>query len=295
MPYRWTLVLVVFCVIGPHPGWSAPQASQEPKSEPTPQQPTAQQLVQEMVEGALWRANGAHLHWSFREVVRKDGRSETHEICQTDGGDVDRLVALENQPLSSEQRRREDQRIQKILADPSEIRKEKQRQREDSEKERRMFEIFPRAFRYEYAGNDGDLVQLKFEPDPQFEPANRQEEVFHHMEGTMWIHPEQKQLARIDGRLTSQVKFLGGVLGYLEKGGTFSVTLRDVGSGHWEMADLDVKMDGKALLFKTFAVREQKEYGDYWQVPDSLTLRQAAELLEKRASAFEQTAVNTSK
>jgi hypothetical protein len=252
-------------------------------------------LVKEMVESALWRANGAHLHWSFREVVRKDGRSETHEICQTDGGDVDRLVALENQPLSSEQRRREDQRIQKILADPSEIRKEKQRQREDSDKERRMFEIFPRAFRYEYAGNDGDLVQLKFEPDPQFEPANRQEEVFHHMEGTMWIDPEQKQMARIDGRLTSEVKFLGGVLGYLEKGGTFSVTLRDVGSGHWEMADLDVKMDGKALLFKTFAVREEKEYGDYRQVPDSLTLQQAAELLEKRASAFEQTAVNTSK
>jgi hypothetical protein len=40
-------------------------------------------------------------------------------------------------------------------------------------------------------------------------------------------------------------------------------------------------------------VQEQKEYGDYRQVPDRLTLQQAAELLEKRASAFEQTAVNT--
>jgi hypothetical protein len=286
--------------MGPHPGWSAPQAIEEPKTQPTAQQsttqqPPAQQLVQEMVESALWRRNGVHLHWSFREVVRKDGRSETHEICQTDGGDIDRLVATDNQPLSLEQRRREDQRIQKILADPSEVRKEKQRQREDSEKERRMFEIFPKAFRYEYAGNDGDLVKLKFEPDPQFVPANRQEEVFHHMEGTMWIYPEQKQMARIDGRLTSEVKFLGGVLGYLNKGGSFSVTLRDVGSGHWEMADLDVQMEGKALLFKTFAVQEQKEYGDYRQVPDRLTLQQAAELLEKRASAFEQTAVNTSK
>ena len=295
MPYRWTSVLVVLCLIGPQPGWSAPQEIQEPKTQPTAQQPSAQQLVQEMVESALWRRNGAHVHWSFREVVRKDGRSETREICQTDGGDIDRLVATDNQPLSPEQRRKEDQRIQKVLADPSEIRKEKQRQREDSEKERRMFEIFPRAFRYEYAGTDGDLVRLNFEPDPQFVPANRQEEVFHHMEGTMWIYPEQNQLARIDGRLTSEVKFLGGVLGYLDKGGTFSVTLRDVGSGHWEMADLDVKMEGKALLFKTFAVQEQKEYGDYWQVPDSLTLQQAAELLEKRASAFEQTAVNTSK
>jgi hypothetical protein len=61
------------------------------------------------------------------------------------------------------------------------------------------------------------------------------------------------------------------------------------------MADLDVKMEGKALLFKTFAVQEQKEYDDYRQVPDTLTLQQAAELLEHRASAFEQTAANNSK
>jgi hypothetical protein len=290
MLYTWTLALLAFFMIGPRQGWSRPQEAQETKP-----QPAAQELVREMVESAAWRRNGIRVHWSLREVVRKDGRSETHEICQTEGGDVDRLVAVNNQPLSSEERKREDQRIQRVVVDPSEIRKEKQKQREDQEKEHRMFEIFPKAFRYAYAGNDGELVKLKFEPDPQFEPANRQEEVFHHMEGTMWIYPEQKQLARIDGRLMSEVKFLGGVLGYLDKGGTFSVTLRDVGAGHWEMADLDVKMEGKALLFKTFAVQEHKEYADYRQVPDTLTLQQAAELLEQRASAFEQTASNNSK
>jgi len=289
MPYAWILALLVFCLLGPLPVRSAAQTQEDVKV-----QPTAQQLVLEMVGSAL-RKNREHVHWSYREVVRKDGKSETHEICQTDAGDVDRLVAIDNQPLSMEQRKREDQRIQRVLADPSEIRKEKQRQREDSEKGRRMFEIFPKAFRYQYAGNDGDLVKLKFEPDPQFEPATRQEEVFHHMEGTMWIYPEQKQLARVDGRLTSEVKFLGGVLGHLDKGGTFSVTLRDVNSGHWELVALDVEMQGKALLFKTFAVQEEKEIGDYRLVPDNLTLQQAAQLLEKRASAFEQTAANTPK
>ena len=254
-----------------------------------------QTLVREVVQNGLRYARNDQIHWSFREIIRKDGRVETHEICQTDAGTIDRLVAINDQPLSAEQQKHEDARLQELLANGSEIRRERQKQREDSAKQNRMFATFPDAFRYKYAGTQGGLVKLTFEPNPQFVPSSRQEEVFHHLEGTMWIDSDQKQLARIDGRLTSEVRFAGGLLGHLDKGGVFSVRFKQVDSGPWVMAALDVEMNGRALLFKTIAVQEKREFDDYRRVPDGLSLRQAAELLEKQPNSPRQSAANTTK
>jgi hypothetical protein len=257
--------------------------------------PNPQVMVQEVVQNGLRQVRNDPLHWSFREIVRKDGRVETREVCQTNAGTIDRLVAINGQPLSPEQQKREDTRVQELLANGSEIRRERQKQREDSARQSRMFATFPDAFRYKYAGTEGSLVKLAFEPNPQFVPSSRQEEVFHHLEGTMWIDPNQEQFTRIDGRLTSEVRFAGGLLGHLDKGGVFSVRFKEVSSGHWVTAALDVEMNGRALLFKTIAVQEQREFDDYRRVPDDLSLQQAAELLEKEPNSSPQSAANTAK
>lgn len=253
-----------------------------------------QKLVREVVENGR-RLNEDPTYWTYREVVRKEGKLETHEVCQTNAGTINRLIATNNEPLSAEQQRREDARIQMLLAHPADIRREKQKQRDDTAKEYRMFVTFPEAFRYQYAGTQGRLIELKFEPNPQFVPNTRQEEVFHHLEGTMWIDPERKQLARIDGELTSEVKFAGGLLGHLDKGGVFSVRFRQLDSGQWLMAALQVNMSGKALLFKTISVQEEREFDDYRPVPATLTLSQAAEFLEKMPASPRQSTANTSK
>jgi len=291
MPYAWIVPLILLYLLRPPAVGAAargPQAATE-----TPGNP--RELVREVVESELRLKDQDQIHWSYNEDVRKDGRSETHQVCQTNAGTINRLMAINHQLLSTEQQTREDARIQAFLADSSEIRKEKQKQREDSAKQIRMFAMFPTAFLYEYAGREGGLVKLKFEPDPQFVPSSRQEEVFHHLEGMMWIDPEQKQLARIDGSLTSEVKFAGGLLGRLDKGGVFSVRFRELGSGQWVMAALHVDMSGKALLFKTISVQEERDFDDYRRVPDNFTLQEASDLLRKQASSPRQSAANTPK
>lgn len=66
----------------------------------------------------------------------------------------------------------------------------------------------------------------------------------------MLVDPRQNRLAEIDGRLVTEVKFWGGLLGHLDKGGTFTVKQEDVGGGHWQMVELNVQMSGRALLFQ---------------------------------------------
>ena len=289
MPYARVVTFALLAFLGP--ALAGARAQELPVSNEAQTQP--QRLVREVVENGR-RLKDDPTYWSYREVIRRDGRLETHEICQTDAGTIDQLVAINNRSLPPEQQRREELRVQTLLANPGELRRERLKQREDTAKQYRMFATFPDAFRYQYAGTEGRLIKLKFEPDPQFVPNTRQEEVFHHLEGTMWIDPQQKQLARIDGELTSEVKFAGGLLGHLDKGGVFSVKFRQVDSGQWLTAALQVNMNGKALFFKTISVQEEREFDDYRRVPGNLTLPQAAELLEKMASLPKQSAANTS-
>jgi hypothetical protein len=101
------------------------------------------------------------------------------------------------------------------------------------------------------------------------------------MEGNLVLDSRQNRLAEISGELTSEVKFFGGLLGHLDKGGTFLVRQQDMGSGHWELTSMDIEMNGKAVFFKTIAVREREVYSNFRQVPDGTTLHQALTYLQR--------------
>jgi hypothetical protein len=75
------------------------------------------------------------------------------------------------------------------------------------------------------------------------------------------------------------VKFGGGLLGHLDKGGRFEVRQTEVAPGQWEMTALLVDMKGKALLFKTIDVQQAESHSDFHRVPDDLTLAEAASIL----------------
>lgn len=285
MPYVPTLLFILFLLL------QAPQLAAQNSQLLALSTESPIQLVRQVVQRGQ-RLRDDPKYWSYRETIQKDGRLETHVICQTASGTLDRLIALNNQPISAEQQRREDSRLQAFLASPAEIHRERLKQREDTAKQYRMFATFPDAFIFRFAGTEGSLVKLEFEPNLQFVPNTRQEEVFHHLEGTMWIDPEQKQLVRLEGRLTSEVRFAGGLLGHLDENGVFSVRFKEVAPNQWLMAELKVNMGGRALFFKTISVQEQREFSDYQRMPGNMTLYQAAELLEKNGNSANESAAN---
>jgi hypothetical protein len=102
------------------------------------------------------------------------------------------------------------------------------------------------------------------------------------MEGEMWVHETQRRLVRIRGQLVADVKFAGGLLGHLEKGGHFNVEQRELLRGQWDLAFMEVDMKGKALFFKEIDVSEKEYRSDFRTVPDGLTLTEAADMLTKQ-------------
>jgi len=237
-------------------------------------------LVREVIRNEIQAQLNDKSLWCYREEQQEDSKpSKTLEICQTRDGDLERVVAVNGRQLDAGQMQAEDQRIQTLIAHPEQLRAKQKKAREDAEQERNMLRIFPEAFRFQCESETGNLITLRFMPNPGFRPNTRASLVFHHMEGTLTLNREEKRLVEINGRLTSEVKFLGGLLGHLDKDGTFVVRQQEVGDGHWDLSYMSVHMGGKALFFKTITVLEKKSLADYKPLPLDVTLQQAADFL----------------
>lgn len=217
--------------------------------------------------------------WCFHEFY--EAQKKLFAVCQSNDGEIDRLLEVNGQPLDPSQRQAEDQRIQRMLNHPDELRRKQKKQQEDTKQAQDLMKMFPDAFYFQYEGMQGNLMELKFSPNPDFHPAGRPAQVFHHMEGSLLLDPEQERLAEINGQLTSEVRFGWGLFGHLDQGGTFVVMQRDFGSGHWETTDLNVQMSGKVLFFKTIGVRQHRTYSDFRQEPESISPQQALEFLRQ--------------
>lgn len=242
---------------------------------------SAQELVREMVHNEVRAQTGDQLYWRYREIDKSSTGTKTYIVSETEYGNVRMLLALNDKPLTASQRQSQESRLRRLLQDPARARRAAMARHKDGEKERRLLTMLPNAFYFHYDGTVGDLVRLKFEPNPNFQPPTREAQVFHHMAGHVLIDARQKRLAEISGTLTSEVKFFWGLLGHLNKGGTFHVRQVNLGSGHWRLSTLKVNMHGVALFFKTIGVQEDERYEDYQPNPPGMTLKQAVAQIEK--------------
>jgi len=222
-----------------------------------------------------------HTNWMYRLEKEQHGRKQVEEIVETKEGSLSRLLSINGLPLTSKQQLEEDQRVRELMTSRSAQQKLRRALDDETQQGRRMFKILPDAFVFSYAGSDGNLVKLRFGPNPSFRAPSLEARVFHDMEGEMWIDCKEERLAAFDGHLTQTVKFGFGLLGHLDKGGHFEVRQAEVVPGHWDMTTLSLEMTGKALVFATIGVQKKENHRDFHRVSDDLTLAQAADILNR--------------
>ena len=255
------------------------------QSEPSAAHPPANEFVLKVITNELKAENEDHSHWMFRLETENAGRDEIYEVVESKGGDLKRLIAVNGRPLSPEEQKKQDEHIQYLVNHPDELRKAQRAEEGDQARSQRLLKTLPEALIFAYAERRGDLVQLTFKPNPSFRPSFHEAHVFHAMEGSLWVSSTEYRLSEINGHLTHEVKFGGGLLGDLDRGGHFHVKQEEVAPHYWELTLMDVDMKGKALFFKTISVAEKLQRSSLHRVPDDLTLAQAAELIEKQMRA----------
>jgi len=239
-------------------------------------------LVKDVIYNEMHPSAPTSAHWKYKLEKTLGERQETRTVIETQSGSLDRLLAVAGTPLTEVQQAEEARRILRFSHSPEEQRKAEEARQKDADQCNAIFKMIPDAFIFQQTSQSGDAVRLSFTPNPQFQPPSREGKVLQHMTGEMWVDGNQKRLIAIDGRLTSEVKFGAGLLGHLEKGGQFMVKRTQVAHNDWEVTELTVNMQGKALLFKNISVQQKELHSNFERMPDDISIADAAGLLLKQ-------------
>ena len=266
----------------------APEAASPQLQQPAPSTPrlpaplpqNANDYIRQAVEHELAEQDRDHSHWRYLLHREDDKGTQDRDVIETAEGSLSRTLLRFGRPLTAEEREQDEVRMHKQIADAAERAKHNKREKDDSDKGKNMLKAIPDAFIFQYDGEEDGLVRLAFTPNPHYNAPNRELQVFHALRGKIWIDRAQKRLARVEGTLFEDVTFGLGLLGRLNKGGTFKVVQQQVAPEHWELVSLDINLTGHAVIFKTINVAHRQRLSDFQRVSDSLTLRQAYDMLQ---------------
>src|SRR6266496_3608580 len=232
----------------------------------------------------------------FQHYKKNPNGTQTGVYVQTREAIAGMMIAINDKPLSEDQRKGEGQRIRRFIDNPEELKKKQKQEKENADRVTRIIRALPDAFLYEQdgvemsqpgLGRTGDpLTRLNFRPNPNYDPPSRVEQILTGMQGNLLIDAKQKRIARIEGTLQKDVSFGWGLLGHLDHGGQILLEQADVGKSHWQITKIDMAFTGRILLFKSVNVRSTETYSDFQPVAADLTFAQGVDLLKQYESQW---------
>ena len=234
-------------------------------------------LVLRMVQNEL-ASQKQPRYWMYLDRDSKPEKTEVDRVIQLPQCWVSWPVSINGHTPSDEARDHAREQMEELIDDPDARKKNRDQIDSDSRKSAAMLKMLPDAFLFFRDGRVGKFIRLKFRPNPNYDPPSSEAKVFHSMEGILLIDAKQTRLAQLSWRLISDVDFGFGILGRIEKGGTFEVVQSEVAPRDWEVSLLDVHISGRALFFHTIGEQQHEVRSQFKPVPPDLTVAEAASI-----------------
>jgi hypothetical protein len=248
-----------------------------------PSQPV-QKLVADVIYNEL-HDRERDSFWEYRSIRIAGAQNVVREQVETADGPIFRVLEDHGNPLDADQRRKEEERINGLVDRPGAMARVRQEHAQDEERMKKVIEMLPEAFLFEYDGpSEGDSVRIHFRPNPGFTPSSYEARVVHALVGTFTVNQLLKRMIDMDGQIEDRVDFGYGILGHVEKGGTFEIHREQVSDTHWKTDLVDVHIQGKVLLIKDVTKDQRESRTDFKAVPHDITLAAARQLLDQAGS-----------
>ena len=269
------------------PASSFGQAKKKP-TVPVPPQPAAapatvdpKELVRRASENEFQNEKlQKYYTYVQREETRKldsEGRvksteSETSDVMVLYGEGVNRVIARDDRPLSPEDSAKVEAKIDKFMRErknetPDEKQKRLAEQEKDRQKERAYVSEISEAYNFHLDGieklNGRDTYVISAEPRPDYHAQTRAARAllpaFHFK---VWIDKADCQWVKLDAEALDNASY-GLFLLRLHKGTRAHLEQVRVNDEVWLPAKVNLKVDARVVLFKSYLEEIDINYKDY--------------------------------
>jgi hypothetical protein len=201
----------------------------------------------------------------------KDRKVRTYDITLTEGSPYRRLIARDDRPLSPDEERKEQRKLETSIAErraesPGQRAKRLAEWREKRERDRAFLREVPDAFDFRMLGEemvDGRKVYvIEAVPRPGYRPRTSAAKFLPKFKGKLWIDAESYDWVKVEAETIGTVS-IGGFLVRLSPGARLTLSQTRVNHEIWLPQQVTVAAQGRILLLKKIATEMDITYSDY--------------------------------
>lgn len=239
---------------------------------------TAQQImdaacaneIRQQTIGALWESTSER---------RSGGHIIVERTIETVDGDIDQFVSIDGHPPDGAEKTKNDKELQGLLKSAKAREAKHASMLTENEDAASIMRVLPKMFLLEDRGQTDGVETIAFRPDPTFQPQTLEQRAVHSMSGTFYVERKTMRFTEIDAMVVEQVQFGFGLLGTLNKGGTYTLQRVEVAPGVWKTKSRKIHLDGRIALLKNISRQSEEVKSGWHPVAPNTTVLQALTML----------------
>lgn len=207
----------------------------------------------------------------FSSDGSKKSHTDVYQAFYVDNSEVRQHVSRDGKPLSPDEARKEQQRVDKQVAElKSHAAKPRREDIHLSASGLLKLASFTNPRRELIDGRS--TIVFDYTGDPHAHATNIGEEVMRQLAGTLWIDERDNAILRLNGKLQENFHVGGGLLVNIRRGSWFDFRQSPVNGEIWFPHDFIAHVDGRVLLLKGFNGDARDTFSDYRKLRTTVTI-----------------------
>lgn len=219
-----------------------------------------------------WQA-APNFSYVERDIQSKRGGAKvvkSYQVSMIEGSTYNKLIAINDRPLSKEQERQEEQKLQaEIEKRKHESANERAKRVAKYQKERRqdhaMIAEMTKAFVFTPVGsedvNGHEAWVFDATPKPGYQPKIRDAKVLTGMRGRLWVDKQHYQWVKVEGEVVHAVSY--GIFAKVSPGTRFELEQEPVTADLWLPKHFSMNVNARALGIINENSTDDETYKDY--------------------------------
>jgi hypothetical protein len=222
-----------------------------------------------------WQARGYYSYTERDENRRLDARGQVKSddvdifrMTLVDGVRFRQLVEHNGQPSSIEDRRKQDEELEKLKHETPDERAA--RLRKDQENRSFLQEVLS-AFDFQLIGEEiaagRPAYVLQATPNRGYQAHGKYGKMLSKVEGKLWVDKKDFGWIKVDGQVTQSFS-MGLFVARVQRGSHIILEQTCIGDGVWVPKRMEARASARILFLKSLDINRILSYSDYWPAAD---------------------------